>query len=339
LASIKFTRTAGNEYHSSRQTDGDWCNTGMKFRFYGNGSYCYANSTAMLLSTVGEEISPSTIEVLSGVGLGATWFPRENTVLIGNIATAPDTGISSALRLLGFEYIEKNADQASPLDELKRVISRSPVAAGPVDAGFLDYNPFHRFLSGVDHFVFVYKFDEEGVHLHDPEGYPYSTLEPARFLDTWKAEKIEYRRGAYRYWASPRRSRTVNDHDLSKSALQRFRELYHLHEDICRRNALLHGAQALKHFADHAESGRLNDEQKNRLVNFTFPVSAKRSTDYADFFEHHGSQALAELKEKHAETFGNCQGHAVSSDWKSVAETLRHVAQIEDEFQAALQAA
>ena len=40
-------------------------------RYIGNGHYCYANVTAMLLDAVGERVKPETIEVLSGVGVGA----------------------------------------------------------------------------------------------------------------------------------------------------------------------------------------------------------------------------------------------------------------------------
>ena len=39
--------------------------------FYDSYWYCYANSTAMLLASAGETVSPRLIEVLSGVGLGA----------------------------------------------------------------------------------------------------------------------------------------------------------------------------------------------------------------------------------------------------------------------------
>lgn len=306
------------------------------FRFYGNGAYCYANSTAMLLSTIGENISPSTVEVLSGVGLGATWFPKDNSVLFGNIATAPDTGISSALSLLGFEYHEKNADETTPLEELKKVVSKSPGVAGPVDAGFLDYNPVHRYLSGVDHFVFVYNINDSSVHVHDPEGFPYATLEPGRFLDTWRADKIEYRRGPYRYWTSPRRTRTPDEDDMFEAALSRFRTIYHEHKAICNKHSLPYGGEALEAFADYAGSGQLNDSQKTRLVNFAFPVSAKRSIDYADFFEGHASRKLGKLQEKRAEIFGNCQTHAMSENWKSVAKDLHLIAQLENEFETAL---
>lgn len=49
--------------------------------YYGNGAYCYANSASMLLSTIGEEISPSLIEVLTGFSLGAAIEPHKLKLL------------------------------------------------------------------------------------------------------------------------------------------------------------------------------------------------------------------------------------------------------------------
>jgi hypothetical protein len=46
--------------------------------FRGNGAYCCANAASMLLSTIGEDVDPSLIEVLSGVGLGAFSFEQKN---------------------------------------------------------------------------------------------------------------------------------------------------------------------------------------------------------------------------------------------------------------------
>lgn len=41
------------------------------FMYIGNGHYCYSNSTVMFLSSIGENVSPQLVEVLTGVGLGA----------------------------------------------------------------------------------------------------------------------------------------------------------------------------------------------------------------------------------------------------------------------------
>jgi len=38
--------------------------------YYGIAKRCYANSAAMLLSSIGEEVAPPRIEALTGMGLG-----------------------------------------------------------------------------------------------------------------------------------------------------------------------------------------------------------------------------------------------------------------------------
>ncbi|MEK6960815.1 MAG: hypothetical protein AABX47_06580, partial [Nanoarchaeota archaeon] len=50
-------------------------------KYIGNGAYCYANCIAMLLDSIGEDISPGTAEVLSGVGIGAFWDENRKTGL------------------------------------------------------------------------------------------------------------------------------------------------------------------------------------------------------------------------------------------------------------------
>jgi hypothetical protein len=46
------------------------------FTYIGNGAYCYANSTSMLLETIGEKISPETIESYQELDLGLSGLKR-----------------------------------------------------------------------------------------------------------------------------------------------------------------------------------------------------------------------------------------------------------------------
>lgn len=128
----------------------------MNFSYIGNGAYCYSNSTAMLLTSIGEDISPSTIEVLSGVGLGAFQLKDSNIAFFSNFLGLPDKGISKALDILGFKYLEKAQNDKSkpPFELLEKLLQKSPVLLGPLDMGYLTYNPKHKYLNGVDHFVF-----------------------------------------------------------------------------------------------------------------------------------------------------------------------------------------
>src|SRR5215217_4742742 len=116
--------------------------------YVGNGHYCYANTTAMLLASVGEQVSAGLIEVVSGVSLGAAW--NEAMGLIFFDSTAPDVGISRALRLQGFEIDERaSADgDPAPLEELARALEAGPALLGPLDMGLLSYRAGKRQASG-----------------------------------------------------------------------------------------------------------------------------------------------------------------------------------------------
>jgi hypothetical protein len=61
----------------------------------------------MLLSSIDEHYSPDHIEVLTGVGLGALLLSNPRLLFFGPLGMAPDEGISSALQLLGFDFIER----------------------------------------------------------------------------------------------------------------------------------------------------------------------------------------------------------------------------------------
>src|SRR5215510_7581102 len=98
--------------------------------YVGNAAYCYANTTAMLLASIGESVSPSLIEVLTGVGLGAWWDRSSRLAFFDSVA--PDVGVSRALDLLGFDCLEQAGDEGDPppLDELRRALAAGPVALG-----------------------------------------------------------------------------------------------------------------------------------------------------------------------------------------------------------------
>lgn len=143
--------------------------------YIGNGAYCYANSASMLLATIGEDISPSLIEVLTGFALGAAIDSKHGLLFFDNYASSPDQGINHAFKLLGFHVEEKvcRDSDAMPLHELKEDLSRAPVMLGPFDMGYLTYNPNHHYFGGSDHYGLALDFNEHEILLHDPAGFPY----------------------------------------------------------------------------------------------------------------------------------------------------------------------
>lgn len=302
--------------------------------YIGNGPYCYANATAMLLASTGDNIAPSQIEVLTGVGLGAFWVPGAKLIYFSN--TPPDVGVSKALEALGFECVEKACSEAeaAPLEDLRTELTRSPAVLGPLDMGYLDYLPYRENCVGADHYVLAFAMDEGEVYLHDPDGFPHVSLALSRLELAWKAEHIEYRRGAYRYWAEPKRVHYPTQQEIYDCALEGFRARYWQVEDLAEREGSIVGRDAILACADHV---RADSPPSNAgfLTGFAFRLGARRALDYAGFFEP-CDEELAALKRTQAELFGQCHMRAIRADWPALAERLGTLADVEAAFRAAL---
>lgn len=302
--------------------------------YIGMMQYCYANSTAMLLTTVGEHIPPELIEVLSGVGLGATLAQGKRIIFS---TAAPDLGISTALTILGFSFEEKvtYADGPAPIAELCADLSSAPAVLGPLDMGYLAYMPRHQDVAGVDHYVLAYAIDDEQIYLHDPGGYPYVSLSLERLEQAWRAIRIPYRRGFYRYWRMPQRHSVRSDREIYTDALQYFRAVYARAEEEGVLEQRPVGRAAIRAFADRVRGGDVPEGDRGFLVYFALPLGAKRGLDFARFFAHHDA-LLAELKQQQAELFGEAHTHAVLKNWVRVADALYDLADVEAEFRNTL---
>ncbi|MDH4209213.1 MAG: hypothetical protein OEV76_10095 [Anaerolineae bacterium] len=302
-------------------------------RYVGNAPYCYADSTSMLLASIGEEVPSSRIEVLTGVGLGAFWIGEENLILFSS--TPPDAGVSQALTLLGFEYTEKSWPETAPapLEELRADLAKSPAVLGPLDMGYLAYLPFDE--PGADHYVLAYAMDEDQVYLHDPLGFPLVSLPLDRLELAWKAERIDYRRGSYQYWMSPTRARHPSAEEIYERALECFRAGYGRADGLAARLHWSVGRDAILACANHVRSGQVSPGEASRLQGFTFHLGARRVLDFAAFFDFRDG-GLAALKRRHATLFGRCHTLAVRKDWLAVAGVLQELADVEGEFRAVL---
>lgn len=309
--------------------------------YIGSGDYCYANATAMLLAASGESVAPSRIEALCGVGLGAFWIDGADLIFFSNLATSPDKGISQALKLLGFRFVEKWSQEATPppFEMLRADLLQGPAILGPLDVGFLCYDPSHSNFSGVDHFVLAYGMDDSEIYLHDPAGFPHVALSLEHLELAWKAEHIDYRRGFYRYWSAMQRCEQPTEEEVFNHALQSFKVVYQASEHIVAHEPWAKswaiGHEAILRCADHVRHGNAAPELKSHLTHFMLKLSARRALDFASFFSPN-APALATLKYKQAELFGKSHTLAVREGWSSLADTLQGLANLEEEFRAAL---
>ena len=308
--------------------------------YVGNAAYCFSNSVSMLLSSIGETVSPSRIEPLTGMGLGAQWHPQKNLIFFDLYST--DLGISMALDLLGYTYDEQAyaADSALPLDDLRTTLAGGPAIIGPLDMGCLSYMPGHKYMRGADHYVLALAFENETLRVHDPAGYPHALLPRDDLERAWRAEAIAYRRGAFRYWTSPAIQTRPANQEVYDTALAGFRALYANARqgnasEVASASAV--GAEAIFAAADVVAAGEPPKDLVGHLESFALRLGARRALDMAEFFRG-GHDALADIKDTQAQLFGRAHTDVAQRDYTALAATLRTLAETEHTFESVLTA-
>ncbi|MFD2444050.1 hypothetical protein ACFSO7_08630 [Bacillus sp. CGMCC 1.16607] len=293
--------------------------------YIGNSKYCYANSTSMLLQSVGESISPEKIEVLTGMGLGAV-FEGDYLFLDSSL---PDIGITKALTTLGFtfeECVEESPDHA-PYDRLKDILRESSVIVGPVDLGYFTHLPNHKYLHGADHYVLVYDIDDQYIYFHDPAGYPYMLLPLDQFQKAWKAENIQHSRGYFRFWHSAKRQSHPSEEEIYRKAIVSFQTQYLNTE----KKNFPNGSEAILEFSRSFISEDIPIGIIAHVTHFLFQLGAKRAIDFAHFFKDHHPE-LFELKIVQAKLLGRCHVLATHERWNELTVHLQQLATAEHEF-------
>jgi hypothetical protein len=309
-------------------------------RYIGNGHYCYANVTAMLLASVGKRVEPGMIEVLSGVGIGAHWLEAGDLIFFDS--AAPDRGISTALELLGFavqEHASADGDPP-PWSALSDALATGPAILGPVDIGLLTHKPGRGRPSGIDHYVLAYAIDDAEVFYHDPAGYPYVSMPRDALAEAWHGALIGYRRGAYRWWAAPQRVAHPTDAELLPGLLLTLERHYQQTEARVPEGA---GGVAIRRLAERVRAGRPPEPLYGHLVSFALQVAARRAGDFAAYFNGRGNHdqrvlVLAALKLEQAALFGRCHTLLVRQEWPAAADSLTLLAATEDQVRAQVSA-
>jgi hypothetical protein len=304
----------------------------MSFHYTGNGAYCYANSTAMLLAAAGAEVAPGIIESLTTVGVGAILFPTPKGPIPYFSGYLPDLGISLALRTLGYEFdyqhgnAEDDPDGKAAYARLRDLLQHGPVAVGPVDLGLLLYMPGHEQLAGGDHFVVVYEATDDEVTIHDPGGYPYVKMSVEDFLPAWRAERTEYGE-AYSMWGNLRRVRQPSDEEIFQATDAAIRERLSQPEA---EGAFPAGAAAIRQLAEQVRDG-VPDYLHGHLVWFALPLGARRAADFARFWQPYDLERAA-IKEEQARHFGAAHTAAMRKDSDGLVRALEGVADCEERF-------
>lgn len=302
-------------------------------KYFGNSAYCYSNSTAMLLSSIREEVSPSLIEVLSGVGVGAYQLKGTNIAFLSNYSGLPDQGITRALETLGFEFIESSEDkpESFDIDMFRKLIGKGPVLLGPLDMGYLKYNPSSNKDFGIDHFVLAHGMDDDNILVHDPAGFPFVKLDFENFEKTWKAESIRYRRGYYRYWARPKRVSSPLDKEMYEIIIKNLQNIYTTGDKYATKKSIKNDTEAIIWMANNVKDDKLLETDISMLSSFVLPLGSRRCFDFSIYFQKYDKE-LSDIKHEQSEIIGGCHTVLISKQYKKLTDLLLKLADKEAEF-------
>ena len=293
--------------------------------YFGDVSLCYSYSLAMALD--GYDFKADFLEAIMVMGNGASIVKEDDQhplVFFDN--GMPDLSISHSLKILGFDYEDfylKDGAEVN-LEEIKRkletFLSNGPVVLGPLDMGHLTYNPNHTILYGVDHFVTVYALDGQYLYLHDPAGFACMKVAFKDILEAWKAEAIDYKRGAYSMWGNFKKVKNPSQ-----------TEIYQETARIMRRRYLNGQNGVLECYAKAVAENGLNTEQKQLHQYFSFKLAAVRNLYLSKFLKVHDPKG-ARFKEELATLFGQAHLSCLKEDYQELSRLLYQIAEVDGLF-------
>ena len=295
--------------------------------YFGDVSLCYSYSLAMALDAYGYDFKADFLEAIMVMGNGASIVKEdEEHPLVFFDNGMPDLSISHSLKILGFDYEDFYLKDGTEVDleeikgKLETFLSNGPVVLGPLDMGHLTYNPNHTILYGVDHFVTVYALDGQYLYLHDPAGFACMKVTFNDIIEAWKAEAIDYKRGAYSMWGNFKKVKTPSQ-----------TEIYQETARIMKTRYLDGQSGVLECYAKAVAENGLNTEQKQLHQYFSFKLAAVRNLYLSQFLKDHDPEG-ARLKEELATLFGQAHLSCLKEDYQELAHLLYQIAEVDGRF-------
>ncbi|MCY3771866.1 MAG: hypothetical protein OXG98_07600 [Gemmatimonadetes bacterium] len=302
----------------------------MYTAYTGNSHYCYSNSLHMCLKQAGMVNLPDAglLECMTGMPFGTLFMRFETPLFFPSHADLnPHTGLSRALNILGWNCTLWEGDDAEEaLDALKESLKKGPVLLGPLDLGFLPYDPNHKLKRGGDHFIVALKLEGDRVQVHDPQFYPFAVLPVDDLMRAWNATELGYATCAYTLRGDFLEERQVSTDDMLEDTLKNARELIHAAPS----GPLFFGGSKAFRLAAEVIRDRPSQAFAGMLVHFVLPIGTRRCLDAADFMKSTGQTETAEWMVKKAESYGLAQYYATQEDWKRTEELFEELAEIED---------
>lgn len=302
----------------------------MQSNYVGNSHYCYSNSLNMCLKHAGMVNVPEVgiLECMTGMPFGTLFMKLDTPLFFASHANInPHIGLSRALSILKWSCTLWQDDNAeSALDALKESLSKGPVLLGPLDLGFLLYDPQHESKSGGDHFIVLLKLEGNLVQVHDPQFYPFAVLPLDDLMRAWYAGNLGYAKSSYSMRFGFQEEREVSIDEMLKDTLASAVELIHA---MPSGPVFYGGSAALRMAADIVRSGP-SEAFKGMLVYAAFPLGSRRCLDAARFLSKVEQWEAAKWMEEKAELFGRAQYYATIGEWKHTVDLFERLADIED---------
>jgi len=204
------------------------------------------------------------------------------------------------------------------------------VLLGPLDLGYLTYQPNARLLGGADHFLVVLAVEEDHVVVHDPAGFPYATLPLESLLPAWRAERLEYIDDTYTLRADFHQVEAISRQEMIRQTLPLMRS--NLHRDPGG-PGIYGSVQALRRLIDLLRT-EVPKHLAGHLLSFALPLAVRRKLDAAAFLSEGNWPAAAELIDQQARLLGQAQYPGVQHQWAAVAILLEQVAALEERLLA-----
>jgi len=297
--------------------------------YVGSGEYCYANSLHMSLlgsgGTPDNVPSPGFLECLTTMPFGKTYLTSAKLFFFDGLD--PDRGLTRAIETLGWKCrLERGGDEQEALRRLRTASQQGPVLLGPLDMGYLTYNPNYHYLGGSDHFVVVLAVEQDHVLIHDPKGFPYATLPFDDLLQAWRAERIAYIGETYTLRADFRLVEAVSRQEMIA------RTLPHIRTNVQRDPGgpeFYGSVRALRMLAETLRA-EVPDHLVDHLRYFALPLAVRRNLDAQAFLTEGNRPEAAGLIEQQARLLGQAQYLGVHRSWSSVATVIEQVATLEE---------
>ena len=299
--------------------------------YVGSGDYCYAYSLYMSLLGSGANPdhlpAPGFLECLTTMPFGNTYLNEAQLFFFDG--SDPHQGLTRAIETLGWTCrLEQGGDEQSALERLRAAVQHGPVLIGPLDMGYLTYNPNSPFTGGADHFLVVLAVEPDHVLVHDPKGFPCATLPWENLLKAWRAERIAYVDEVYILRTDFRPVETVSRQEMIR------RTLPFIRSNVQRDPAgpeVYGGARALGMLVQMLRT-EMPDHLASHLFYFALPLAIRRKLDAQAFLAEGNRPEAARLLEQQARLLGQAQYPGVQHEWSAVATLIEQVATLEERF-------